>query len=100
MIQNQKIIRATRAASAIAAAATKDLIIMKEIINMTEDVTGTVLGLVIAATMIPGGDTGTLAKAIAGRSLAIKQGAILQSSLGSLFDRFEKAKDSISRNSR
>ena len=70
--------RATEAASGTMAAATKDIVIVREIMKVVaEDATGTAIGLAIVPAMIPGGDTGTLAKAIAERSQAIKQGAIL-----------------------
>ena len=54
---------ATGAVSATAVAATKDLIIVKEMMKMiAEDATGTTIGLVIVPAVIPGGDTGSLAK--------------------------------------
>ena len=64
-----------------------------------EDATGTAIGLAIAVTVIPWGDTGTLAKAIVVRSLVIKREAILVPSR-SPFVSFAQTRDSVSRNCR
>ena len=69
--------RATRATSAAAAVATRDLVIVKETMKMiVEEATGTGTDLAIVPAVTPGGDTGTLAGTISERSPAMKQGAI------------------------